>query len=469
MLAASPFSDESHTGDAIEAKTETALDCAEVSGLKHERLFFPVSDNGANMVAGWEPFGGGRCGVHTGQLSVMVFLEHQAIKPTRDKQKGIVAHFNKSTGVDGLNGLHKCQRSCQLPVHHPVSTVATRWSSDHDQMEWFRYEQAAVQLYDVNHSRKAGDAYRQYQLGLEDWRISEQSVAVLQPVADWTQHMQGTKYPTMPLALPTVYELIDGMAPASPLNCSFAGVDPYVLQPGEMHQGVLAARTEMYKDWYRRWVTELRPAEAKKVYAISTLLHPFFKDYSFIDAYSFVDASDKAWALGELRSEWRFEWKNKPITTAAGPSHATAATPTPEPTAAPAPVRTTVPTPPTSGPDARPVAPGGKKVTLGSLLGKKAMIAAPSPTVVPVRDELEEYLSSPLETDMDLDLLKYWKLKETTWPKLAKMAKQYLAAPFSSGFVERVFSAAGKMHDDLRKSEKDSTLEHSLFAAFNIE
>jgi hypothetical protein len=99
VLAASPFSDESHTGDAIEAKTETALDCAEVSGLKHERLFFPVSDNGANMVAGWEPFGGGRCGVHTGQLSVMVFLEHQAIKPTRDKQKGIVAHFNKSTGV----------------------------------------------------------------------------------------------------------------------------------------------------------------------------------------------------------------------------------------------------------------------------------------------------------------------------------------------------------------------------------
>ena len=34
--------------------------------------------------------------------------------------------------------------------------------------------------------------------------------------------------------------------------------------------------------------------------------------------------------------------------------------------------------------------------------------------------------------------------------------------------VERVFSAAGKMHDNLRKSMKDSTLEH-LFAAFNIE
>jgi hypothetical protein len=29
-----------------------------------------------------------------------------------------------------------------------------------------------------------------------------------------------------------------------------------------------------------------------------------------------------------------------------------------------------------------------------------------------------------------------------------------------------VFSAAGKMHDDFRKSAKDVTLEHSLFAAF---
>ena len=35
--------------------------------------------------------------------------------------------------------------------------------------------------------------------------------------------------------------------------------------------------------------------------------------------------------------------------------------------------------------------------------------------------------------------------------------------------VERVFSAAGRMHTDLRKSMKDSTLEHSLFAAFNTE
>ena len=46
---------------------------------------------------------------------------------------------------------------------------------------------------------------------------------------------------------------------------------------------------------------------------------------------------------------------------------------------------------------------------------------------------------------------------------LAKMVKQYFAVPGSSGGVERVFSAAGKMHDDLtcKKSAKDATLEEA--------
>ena len=42
-------------------------------------------------------------------------------------------------------------------------------------------------------------------------------------------------------------------------------------------------------------------------------------------------------------------------------------------------------------------------------------------------------------------------------------------APASSAGVERVFSAAGKMHDDLKKSAKDDTLEHSIIAAFNCD
>ena len=70
----------------------------------------------------------------------------------------------------------------------------------------------------------------------------------------------------------------------------------------------------------------------------------------------------------------------------------------------------------------------------------------------------------------DEDILKWWRCgREGKWPALAKMVKQYFAAPASSAGVECVFSAAGKMHGGLQKSANDSTLEHSLFAAFNTD
>ena len=106
-------------------------------------------------------------------------------------------------------------------------------------------------------------------------------------------------------------------------------------------------------------------------------------------------------------------------------------------------------------------------MTLAGLLGKvKKEKTQEAPGQL---DELEQYLAEPEEQDMGVDVLAWWKARESKWPALAKMVKQYFAAPASSAGVERVFSAAGKMHGDLQKSAKDSTLEHSLFAAFNTD
>ena len=52
--------------------------------------------------------------------------------------------------------------------------------------------------------------------------------------------------------------------------------------------------------------------------------------------------------------------------------------------------------------------------------------------------------------------------------KICMFENQGSQDPANAG-VERVFSAAGKMHGDLRQSSKDTTLEHSLFAAFNTD
>lgn len=119
-----------------------------------------------------------------------VFLEHENILPTRVKQRAITTYFSHATGVDGLGALLSCQVKLGLPKLHPVKDNDTRWSSGHDQMEWFRVSQKAVQHYDCEHARKAGDIYKQNQMDIRNWEVNTQGVAVLQPIADWTQHLQ---------------------------------------------------------------------------------------------------------------------------------------------------------------------------------------------------------------------------------------------------------------------------------------
>ena len=72
-----------------------------------------------------------------------------------------------------------------------------------------------------------------------------------------------------------------------------------------------------------------------------------------------------------------------------------------------------------------------RKVSLSSLVGGKIKkeVVATLPTAF---DELEAYLAEADEEDFDINSLTWWHAKETKWPNLAKMVKQYLSAPASS-------------------------------------
>jgi len=88
-------------------------------------------------------------------------------------------------------------------------------------------------------------------------------------------------------------------------------------------------------------------------------------------------------------------------------------------------------------------------------------------------DEVERYLrlpKIPLQTSSghDKDILYWWKTHSSEFPNLSKMARQFLASPASSTSAERLFSAAGKMHDDLKKSTSEDTLEDMLDVAKNV-
>ena len=81
---------------------------------------------------------------------------------------------------------------------------------------------------------------------------------------------------------------------------------------------VQAARDVLYNDLVRRWITEIDP-KYKRFLAIATQFHPYFKNFSFADSYSFVPnaEADKRWAIAEFKSEWNL-WKPRGTSTAQG-------------------------------------------------------------------------------------------------------------------------------------------------------
>ncbi len=94
------------------------------------------------------------------------------------------------------------------------------------------------------------------------------------------------------------------------------------------------------------------------------------------------------------------------------------------------------------------------------------------PTIVGDCDEVERYLRLPQialhnASGHDQDILYWWKDQSTNFPFLSKMARQFPASPASSAGAERLFSRAGKMHDDHKKSTEEVTLEKQLLISVN--
>jgi len=87
-------------------------------------------------------------------------------------------------------------------------------------------------------------------------------------------------------------------------------------------------------------------------------------------------------------------------------------------------------------------------------------------------DEVERYLRLPeipltTPSGQDQDILHWRKSHISEFPNLSKMARQFMAALASYGLAERLFFAVGKMHDDLKKSTTEETLEDMLTVSKN--
>eukprot|EP00873_Tetraselmis_striata_P013611 jgi/Tetstr1/433875/TSEL_023055.t1 len=118
-----------------------------------------------------------------------------------------------------------------------------------------------------------------------------------------------------------------------------------------------------------------------------------------------------------------------------------------------------------------PVAPASKRTAFNAAPVKKAKL---SEVLATQMKEVEEYLKlpqvNPINDDgTDFDLLAWWKARQTIFPHMSKMARQFHAFPATSAGVERLFSAAGRMHNDFKKSTSETTLEHALIVYKNLD
>ena len=97
---------------------------------------------------------------------------------------------------------------------------------------------------------------------------------------------------------------------------------------------------------------------------------------------------------------------------------------------------------------------------------------APAPLYADQLDEWLKETSVPYTPDDNFSqtgIFEYWHSKTSKYPDLARMWRQFHACPASGGGIERVFTAAGKQHDDLKKKTIDKTLESTLKAGLNTK
>ena len=72
-----------------------------------------------------------------------------------------------------------------------------------------------------------------------------------------------------------------------------------------------------------------------------------------------------------------------------------------------------------------------------------------------------------LEDLENFNLLEWWEGKQAIFPNLSRMARQFLACPASSAFVESVFSHAKRLHGDLSRQRSECSLQQMLIATYN--
>ena len=104
-----------------------------------------------------------------------------------------------------------------------------------------------------------------------------------------------------------------------------------------------------------------------------------------------------------------------------------------------------------------------KPSVLDDLLGVSSTSMDVDPSSVNGETELNAYMRVQ-QVANDTDPLMWWKQHQEEFPRLARMARQYLTVPASSASTERLFRSVGLVKSDLWGRLLDTTLIDVMWA-----
>jgi len=317
-----------------------------------------------------------------------------------------------------------------------------------NQLEWIGENVKTLPLYDVERTTRKlqcadnpdGTSYATHQLSPAHWKAIPGMRSMYAPWVELVLLLEHGFKVTSSLVLPLIPSLYARTAQDQP----FFDVDTEEALDN-VPRYVLEGREVLHKELGEKFFADMDISKVED-FALATVLDPRFKNLDFPGLTLWDDGGlTKAEVYKWLRGAWNDPLKSwRPRSSSEGATADAGQAPPPPPAA-------------------KRMRPSG---LLAFALETPAM---PVAHVTSVPDELDTYLSLPQASYVGTDVLQWWREHQGMLPNLTRMARQYLAKPASSASIERVFSRAGRYHNDLKKSTKDTSIETLLMVALNID
>jgi hypothetical protein len=171
---------------------------------------------------------------------------------------------------------------------------------------------------------KVAEGFKNNRLSLEDWNINNQSVALLTPLANASQYLEGKNYATSNLVIPSMYGCIELLHPNAAVRQPWDGK---LLQPKDLRPEVTEGRQVLYDDMVRRWKTEIS-TELRRLYLIATICDPRQQGLTFPGVSQEERLEAHEWFEAEYDSLWNTSAPEEPSVPALAPA-ASASLPVP--------------------------------------------------------------------------------------------------------------------------------------------